>query len=242
MEIFIKFINFLNEKFAASMVYIGEHIPAIIKYFTHKIFEYIKSFYNFLKAKQNKLINWIYSPQKKRKAAPPNYNKFISNLFSPITISIAILVSTIVFFHDQAARLGEKRPMDDVVKEMKELKGLRKPAFFKFKDREFSVDDIYFPIYIKSTNSIKRLILEINLRASNRYIKTFFTENNMRNLDLIYDRLNLTTEQIIPHFPLTDEGKFIIKRKIKIELDILLRDIGIKGEIEKVFISQIIGA
>lgn len=153
-----------------------------------------------------------------------------------------ILGGTIYFFNEELAKLAPDPSMDDLAGEMKELRALRAPAFTKFKDREFFVDDIYFPIYIKSTNSIKRLILDLNLRVSNRYIKTFFTDWKSRNLDLIYDRLNLTSEEVVPHFPLTDEGKYIIKRKIKMELDILFKEIGIRGEVEKVFIAQIIGA
>ncbi|RLA63909.1 MAG: hypothetical protein DRQ88_01340 [Epsilonproteobacteria bacterium] len=234
MESFIKLINFINSKLEDFLIFVRNHMPN----FKEKARPLFKKFNH----QYEKFINWIYGSTNKKKGAAPKYKQFYSFIFSPSFISVTILVSTIVFFHKQALRLGQEKPIDDVVKEIYQLKQLRKPAFFKYKEREFLVDDIYFPIYIKSTNSIKRLILSLNLRASNRYIKTFFTENNAQNLDLIYDKLNLTTEEIIPHFPLTNEGKYIIKRKIKIELDILLKDLGIKGEIEKVFISQIIGA
>lgn len=240
MELFIKFINFINEKLEASLIFIGDHTPPSIK---HLVINLSKKITEKISEKHAKLINWIYNPSKKKKAAPNRYKNFFSFIFSPSIISIAILVSTIVFFHKEALKLGQHEvTTKNILMEMELLKKLRKPAFNKYKEREFLVDDIYFPIYIKSSNSIKRIILDLNLRASNRYIQTFFTENNSRNLDLIYDQLNLTTEEVIPHFPLTPEGKYIIKRKIKIELDILLKNLGIMGEIEEVFISQIIAA
>ena len=242
MELFIKFINFINGTIKNALVFIGVHIPSFVKSIFAKISEWMKALKSKHQEKYNNFIKWLYGPSKKRKKQAPNYNKFFSFVFSPAVITLFLLGGTIYFFYEQSKDLGLKTPMDDYVEEMKELKSLRQPAFSRIKDREFLINDIYFPIYIKSTNSIKRLILDLNLRVSNRYIKTFFTDWNSRNLDLIYDRLNLTVEEIVPDFPLTKEGKFIIKRKIKLELDILFKEIGIKGEVEKVFISQIIGA
>lgn len=242
MEVFIKFINFINGKVSSALIFVGNHIPSSIKSF----FRFLKDKINVLKKKHQEkydhFIKWLHGPGKKREKRPADFKNFFNVIFSPTLITVLILAGTIYFFYEQAAQLGLTRPMDDVTEEIEQLKGLRQPAFTRLKDREFFVPDIYFPIYIKNTNSIKRLILDLNLKASNRYIKTFFTDWNSRNLDLIYDRLNLTTEQVVPHFPLTNEGKYIIKRKIKLELDILLKEIGIKGEIEEVFIAQIIGA
>jgi len=242
MESFIKFINFINAKVSAGLSYIGDHTPSFIKSFFAWIKEKLKALKNKHEEKYQKFLDWLHGPGKKRKKRPPKTNKILPFVFSPFVIALLIFAGTIYFFHKQSAMLGQQRPIDDVVKEMDQLKSLRQPAFAKFKAREFFVNNIYFPIYIKSSNSIKRLILDLNLRVSNRYIKTFFTDWNSQNLDLIYDRLNLTVEQVVPDFPLTDEGKYIIKRKVKIELDILFRELGIKGEVEKVFIAQIIGA
>lgn len=242
MELFIKFINFINTKVSNALIWVGDHTPNFIKNFFGYLSKKVDALGKKREEKYAKFMKWLYGPSKKKKKAPPNYKSFFSFLFSPTIITIMILGGTIYFFNEELAKLAPDPSMDDLAGEMKELRALRAPAFTKFKDREFFVDDIYFPIYIKSTNSIKRLILDLNLRVSNRYIKTFFTDWKSRNLDLIYDRLNLTSEEVVPHFPLTDEGKYIIKRKIKMELDILFKEIGIRGEVEKVFIAQIIGA
>jgi hypothetical protein len=97
-------------------------------------------------------------------------------------------------------------------------------------------------VIIKNRPDITRVYLDIKLRASNKLIKLFFVENNWVNTDLLVDRFLTTLGPIIATFPLTDEGKKILKEKIKFESDQLLKELKIKGEIEEVIIQGIFAA
>jgi hypothetical protein len=45
---------------------------------------------------------------------------------------------------------------------------------------------------------------------------------------------------VIPSFPLSDEGKSVLKEKIKFEFNQVLKELNIAGEIQEVFIQDII--
>ena len=78
--------------------------------------------------------------------------------------------------------------------------------------------------------------MDFTLVASNRYIKEYFYEN----IHLVKDRLNSSVHPIIPEFPLEQEGKQIIKDKIRLEVNKLIKDLRIKGHIDKVHIHSIL--
>ena len=82
--------------------------------------------------------------------------------------------------------------------------------------------------------------MDFTIVASNRYIKSYFWDN--RNNHLILDRLNSRIRPMEILFPLESEGKIVIRDKVREEINILIKELGIDGEIEDVYIHNIIGA
>ena len=227
-------INFLN-KFNNE---IGKFLPLIKIPYPKSLFQKIKNFYSalwdsFLKKIQRFITEDNY--------AKNIFEDLINKIFSGVTITLFVIISVLGFFYyqlDQRAFFEGKFSMS----ELQNILAQRKPAFTTIEEREFYVPDVLVPVILKNRPDITRIYLDIKLRASNKLITLYFTENNFKNLDKLIDRYISTLSPIIPVFPLTNEGKDILRKKIKAETDILLKQLKIEGEIEEVIIQDILAA
>lgn len=104
--------------------------------------------------------------------------------------------------------------------------------------KQLNVYEVTLPIYIDSINSVRTLLMDLTLETSNRYTREYLHKHSY----LIKDRLNNTIHPIIPDFPLTLEGKTIIREKVIFEINKLLKEEKIQGEIKKVSFQTIIAA
>jgi hypothetical protein len=228
------FINFLN-KFNNE---IGKYLLRIKIPYPNNLFQKIKKFFSGI---WDSFLEKVHRFITEDNYAKNLFEDLINRIFSGATITLVIIISLLGFFYyqlDQRAFFEGKFSMD----ELQKIVGQRKPAFSTFYEREFYVPDVLVPVILKNRPDITRLYLDIKLRASNKLIKLYFTENNFVNLDKLIDRYLLTLSPIIPIFPLTNEGKDILRKKIKIETDLLLKELKIEGEIEEVIIQDILAA
>lgn len=112
----------------------------------------------------------------------------------------------------------------------------KRPGYYKQNEKQLILRNVVMPIYIESTTSHRKLQMDLTIVSSNRYIKEFFFEKPYH----INNALNSTVEPIIPTFPLQKEGKDIIKAKVKKEINKLIKDLKIKGEVKEIYIHSII--
>lgn len=113
-----------------------------------------------------------------------------------------------------------------------------RPVYFNLAERFVKLINIHFPIYFDSIQDFRSMQMDVTLITSNRYIREYIDQNEY----LFQDRLNVHLEPVVPDFPLNDEGRTIIREKIKYEVNTLLEHLEIKGEIEEVLIDYILGA
>lgn len=126
---------------------------------------------------------------------------------------------------------GTKEPTQ-IVQEMPAAR----PSWYKGVRKHIDISNLKLPIYISGSNSVKTLLMDFTLESSNRYIKIWIEENEHE----VRDHILTTTEPILPEFPLSQEGKNVIKDKIKDEMNLYLKQKNIEGEIIKVNINRII--
>lgn len=113
-----------------------------------------------------------------------------------------------------------------------------RPKYYKRNERELLVSNVVIPSYIEGTTSLKKLQVDFTVISSNRYIREYFYDNS----HLVEDVFNSKIEPMLPGFPLGEEGKLILKDKIKDELNALLKRMKIEGEIDQVYISSLLAA
>ena len=111
---------------------------------------------------------------------------------------------------------------------------LHRPVYYKMDERHYILYNIVIPFDLEG--SPKTMIVDFILTPSNVYIKEFLTEKEI----VLQDRLNTYFETVSEEFPLTDEGKEIIKEKVKEEANMVLKEWKIKGSIDEVQIHYLI--
>lgn len=178
----------------------------------------------------------------------PALTKFRLWYFSlqPKTLAIAIAGGTTITLaslniYIQGKKITEtdkSSEQAELVAELERANAIsRRPAHFRKEEKQFRIEGVFLPIYFTSTNSMKRLELDFTVQASNKYIRAYFNKHHY----LVRDALNTEINPISVDFPLKEEGKVVVKDKIKKELNILLKKIKIEGEIQEVYIHSIFG-
>tara|TARA_Y100000590_G_scaffold281237_2_gene316269 strand:+ start:152212 stop:153051 length:840 start_codon:yes stop_codon:yes gene_type:complete len=159
----------------------------------------------------------------------------------PTTMLAMVSVATMgglssIAIYQQVQKISEKRaPASEMIEEAPSANTPEKrPVYYKRQERELRVRNVSFPVYA-GRNPASKLVIDFTFVSSNRYIKEYFFEN----IHLLKDKLNTSVEQILPNFPLEDDGKRVIKEKIKKEMQVLLNDLKIEGSIEEVHIHSI---
>ncbi len=111
--------------------------------------------------------------------------------------------------------------------------------YYKNETRQILLSDLRVPVYIKPKDpkSMKGLRIEFKFEMTTRYSRKFIQDHEHEIRDYIISQV----EPMEPEFILQNEGKEIIKAKIKKELNVLLKNRGYKGQVGIVSIDSIIG-
>lgn len=160
-----------------------------------------------------------------------------STIVSFVTIT-TIATLTGLNIYTQSQKIAEERAKEaELVEEVEGARAVSsRPTYHKKEERTFIVYDIVLPAYFEQSK-MSKLVIDFSIESSNKYIKTFFLENP----HYVNDVLNSSIEPVSVDFPLEEEGKIIIKDKIRLELNNLLKELKIKGEITEVNIHKIVG-
>jgi len=110
--------------------------------------------------------------------------------------------------------------------------------FRHYTEMSLQLNDVNIPIYIEDRKGMQTLSVDFSFRASNRYIAKYFEK--IQNEYVLRDRIYKNVQPIVPSFPMEEEGKIILRNKIKLELNSVLKDLKIEGTIEEVYIQSIL--
>lgn len=155
----------------------------------------------------------------------------------PTTIVASVTFTTIsglaaINIYLQGENIYDKMRSPASVK--KEIKIGVRPDYYKKNEKHFTIYHIKMPLYIESIHNHKQVKIDFTLEPSNRYIKEYFLEKEF----LIHDRLNLMVHPIVPDLPMSEEGKQILKDKLLLEINLLIKELKIKGKIKNVYIDS----
>lgn len=168
-------------------------------------------------------------------------NKIVKKVESlrPQTVATILILLAVFIFAGIVVVGNTKKIVDSTSSEQIEEKvapqELRKD-YYQQDERQLLVSELTIPIYVGKGNAPRTLILDVTLKMSNRYLKSYFYDNDY----LLKDRLNRTIEPVIPTLPLEAEGKQIIRDKIIEEVDKLIIERKIKGHVDDVYFHNII--
>ena len=234
----------LKAKIKAKTPKGGGFLPKLLttaKILKEKITAIITQTLDFIKGIQpkqdfSKLTN--YFNEKLKHIAIKLKDKYSALKPKTIWISLGIIVLVTIAslqFYVSAQKIYEETKEEEIVEVIKEEK---KPIYYKKMLKQFQVMDLKMPIYVESAATVKSLTMDLTMESSNRYIKHFFD----KNYHYIQDQLNSGIEPIVPTFPLENEGKEIIKEKLKMETNDLLKKLKIEGTIQEVYFHSIMAS
>lgn len=104
-----------------------------------------------------------------------------------------------------------------------------RPAYHKLNERELSFNNVKIPVYVTGLNELRALIVDFSVVTSNRATKKWLEKNEFQ----MRDHLIQTLEPVLPHFPMTDEGRTMVTDKLKDELNAFLALHQVEGEIKE---------
>jgi hypothetical protein len=206
----------------------GEAALAKVKDFDYKSHDYKKSallVFAFLTPILLKIKQWYLGLK-------PTTFLLIVTTTSMGTVSSVAIYKHVSKLAEETAKANGRTPAAAIT----QYKQAR-PQYYKVGEKHFRILNIAVPAYAPSSpTTYRKMLIDFTMISSNRYIREFF----FANIHLLKDRLNTRIEPISVSFPLEDEGKTIIKDKLKEELNVLLKELKIKGEIEEIYIHSII--
>ncbi|MCB9063413.1 MAG: hypothetical protein H6622_17955 [Halobacteriovoraceae bacterium] len=168
--------------------------------------------------------------------------KFTSNL-STRTILGVVLIGLVIFLSlisifNSSEKIKDKFSTPITMPTVEEVikKTQKRSQFYKQADKILLITHVTIPVFIESFKRAETLIIDIKVKTSNMYIKSFFLGKDY----LVKDIITSNIHPIVRDFPLEEEGKTIIKEKIKQELNNLLKINKIQGEILEVYIENLL--
>jgi hypothetical protein len=113
-----------------------------------------------------------------------------------------------------------------------------RPVYFGREDQTYSMKDISLQVFLEDLTHNRQITFDYSLLASNRNVVLYLKDHE----DKVRDRLSTQIEPIVPRLPIEDEGRSIIKDKIRYEINELLKEEKIEGRVLEIYIDYIIGS
>ena len=164
-------------------------------------------------------------------------DKLLAGLF------FIFIISTLMFFKSSFVILSKtflsEKPTRNIASEDKNKQKLNsRPVYYNASKKQFTVHNMSIPILVGKKLKVRSINLDATLTCSNRYTKILLDTRH----HLIHNQMTKTMAPIVSSFPITEEGKLILRSKIKKEINQLLRELNIKGSVEEVKIIHILSS
>lgn len=111
-----------------------------------------------------------------------------------------------------------------------------RPTYYLQTEKLISVKDLNIQLFLEDTKRNRQVWIDFTALSNNRYIVLFLKEHEIQ----VRDHINTYVEPVIPQLPIEEEGRGIIKDKIRSELNEFLKKNGVEGKILDVYIDYII--
>ena len=111
-----------------------------------------------------------------------------------------------------------------------------RPKYFMQVEKLVSIKDMNLQLFLEDTKRNRQVWVDFTALSSNRNVILFLKDHNVE----VRDYLNMNVEPVIPQLPIEEEGRQIIKDKIKLELNGFLKKYRVEGEILEIYLDYLI--
>jgi hypothetical protein len=111
-----------------------------------------------------------------------------------------------------------------------------RPVYYKKQTRHVEISNLRLPVYFANINEVKSVDIDFVATTSNRETKMFLDKHDFQ----LRDHLILQVEPSVAAFPLEEEGKDIIRKRLIQELNDFLKTYEIDGSVSEVRITYVL--
>ncbi|MES2527840.1 MAG: hypothetical protein V4598_12170 [Bdellovibrionota bacterium] len=111
-----------------------------------------------------------------------------------------------------------------------------RPDYYKKDQKHLTFSNLRLPVYVPEVNQLRSVDIDFTATMSTRESKHFLEKSEFK----VRDHLILEIEPSVASFPLTEEGKEIIRQKLSAELDVFLKANKINGHVEDMKVIYIL--
>lgn len=111
-----------------------------------------------------------------------------------------------------------------------------RPEYYKKQTKHFEVTNLRLPVYLAKVNEIHSVDIDFTATMTNRNSRLFLEKYEFH----LRDHLILQMEPSIASFPLEEEGKEIIRRKLLSEINDFLKQSDVDGEVLELKITYVL--
>ncbi len=110
-----------------------------------------------------------------------------------------------------------------------------RPKYFLQTDKTITMKNLNLQIFLEDTRRNRQVWIDFSALSTNRNIVLFLKDHDAQ----LRDHINTFVEPVIPQLPIEDEGRQIIKDKMKLEINEFLKKSGVEGSIQEVYIDYL---
>jgi hypothetical protein len=129
-------------------------------------------------------------------------------------------------------KIGHQSPIK-TIKIKQVLPG--RPSYYRQTEKIFSVTDISLQLFLEDTHRNRQAWIDFSIVASNRNVILYLKDHEIE----LKDHLTNNVEPVIPQLPVEEEGRLIIKDKLKMEVNQFLQKNGIEGKVLEIYIDYL---
>lgn len=111
-----------------------------------------------------------------------------------------------------------------------------RPDYYKKQTKHLDVTNLRLPVYVAQVNEIRSVDIDFTATMTNRNARMFLEKHEFQ----LRDHLILQLEPSVASFPLEEEGKEIIRRKLLNEVNDFLKQNEIEGEVSELKITYVL--
>jgi flagellar basal body-associated protein FliL len=111
-----------------------------------------------------------------------------------------------------------------------------RPDYYKKQTRHFEITNFRLPVYIAEIDEIRSVDLDMTATMNSRSSRMYLEKREFE----LRDHLILHLEPSVASFPLEDEGKEIIRKKVWSEINEFLKAQGEEGEVVELKITYVL--
>lgn len=134
--------------------------------------------------------------------------------------------------NEDFASMGYKNPIKSI--EIKQKLAAR-PVYYRQAEKMFKVEDINLQLFLEDTKHNRQIWLDFSILATNRNAILYLKDHEVE----LKDHITTNVEPVIPQLPIEEEGRQIIKEKLRSEINEFLKKNQIEGKVIEIYLDYL---